>query len=697
MTSLSLGIDVGGTFTDLVLHDPAGRRTGNLKLLTTHGDPVRGILEGTRRLLGEVGVEPSEISRTVHATTLFTNALIERKGALTALITTQGFRDILKIGRERRYELFDLSLRPTAPLMPDHLRLEVPERVKADGTVLIPLDLAAVDAAADAAVAAGAEAVAILFLHSDLHPRHEAEAAARISARHPGLSVTASHSIVREVREYERGSTASANAYVAPMAQRYLARLGAELAALGIVSPFLLMLSNGGLTHLAEASRAPVQLLESGPAAGALAAAHLAGPGEPRILAFDMGGTTAKLSVVEQGEPQIVFGFEAARQARFIEGSGLPIRISAVDLMEIGAGGGSIARKDAIGLLKVGPDSSGSEPGPASYGRGGRDPTVTDANLLLGYLDPSRFAGGRLPLNREAAREAMTRLASSLGISMDAAAWGIHDVVTEAMASAARMHLAERGRDASGFTLVCTGGGGPVHGFHLARKLGIKRLVVPPEAGVASALGLLTAPPRVDRVATLGRRLLQWSAGELEAAFAELEADAQAVLARGAIAHQPGADAAPQPERMVDARCVGQGAHMPVTLPPQPWPSEDAASHAMVTEAFNAAYLLRFRRPPPQVAIELVHARVVLRGVHEPLGLPQARSSWAGPAFAHQREVLSHGTSALADIYQRGHLLPGFSACGPALVEEGGSTLVIGAGGRFRVLETGNILVEIEA
>lgn len=692
---ISLGIDIGGTFTDLVLHAPASDRSGSLKVLTTHHDPVLGILEGIRRLLAEVSVEAADITRVVHATTLFTNALIERKGALTALITTQGFRDVLKIGRERRYELFDLLLRPPAPLMPDDLRLEVPERVKADGTVLVPLDLAAVDAAADQAVAAGVEAIAILFLHSDLHPEHELAAAQRIAARHPGLSVTASHAIVREVREYERGCTASANAYVAPMASRYLARLGSELAALGLTAPLLLMLSNGGLTHLEEAGRAPVQLLESGPAAGALAAAHLAGGEEPRILAFDMGGTTAKLSVIEHGEPEIVFGFEAARQARFIEGSGLPIRISAVDLMEIGAGGGSIARRDAIGLLKVGPDSAGSEPGPASYGRGGLDATVTDANLLLGYLDPDRFAGGRLPLDRAAAQAAMDRLAQSLAITPEATAWGIHDVVTEAMASAARTHLAERGRDASGFTLVCTGGGGPVHGFHLARKLGMKRIIVPPDAGVASALGMLTAPPRVDRVATLGRRLLACTGPELEAAFAALEADARAVLARGGDAAS--ADGAPPPERVMDARCVGQGAHMPVILPPTPWPQDDAALHAMIAEAFTAAYLERFRRPPPAVAIDLVHARVILRGVSPALTMLGAKHVWEGPALAHQRQILTASGSVMADIYSRSGLRPGFQAFGPALVEEGGSTLVIGEGGRFSVLENGNILVELFA
>ena len=286
----------------------------------------------------------------------------------------------------------------------------------------------------------------------------------------------------------------------------------------------------------------------------------------------------------------------------------------------------------------------------------------------------------------------MVRRADSLGTTPEAAAWGSHDVVTEAMASAARTHLAERGRDASGFTLVCTGGGGPVHGYHLARKLGIRRIIVPPEAGVASALGLLTAPPRVDRVATLGRRLLAWKAAELEAAFAELETDARAVLARGGWA-----DDAPAPERVVDARCVGQGAHMPVTLPPTPWPQDDAALHAMITEAFTAAYLERFRRPPPAVAIDLVHARVVLRGVSQPLTLAGAKRAWEGPALAHQRQILDGGQASMADIYSRGGLLPGFSACGPALVEEPGSTPVIGAGARFKVLENGDILVELRA
>lgn len=688
--TLSLGIDIGGTFTDLVLLDADGAPRGTLKVLTTHADPVRGILDGTARLLEQAGIAAGTVTRVVHATTLFTNALIERKGARTALITSAGFRDLLGIGRERRYDLYDLCLVPPAPLVPRELCFEVPERMRVDGSVATPLDMAAVDRAADAALAAGATSIAILFLHSDLHPAHEGAAAAHLAARLPGVSVTASSSIVREVREYERGSTATANAFVAPLADRYLARLGEELARLGLGAPLSLMLSSGGLTHLAEARRAPVQLLESGPAAGALAAAFLAGPEEQRVLAFDMGGTTAKLCVVEAGEPQVVFGFEAARQARFIEGSGLPIRISTVDLIEIGAGGGSIARQDAIGLLKVGPDSAGSEPGPACYGRGGTAPTVTDANLMLGYLDAARFAGGTLPLDMAAAQASVAGLASALGLAPEAAALGIHEIVTEAMASAARTHLAERGRDPAGFTLVCTGGGGPVHGYALARRLGLSRMIIPAEAGVASALGMLAAPPRVDRVATLGRRLDAAPAAWLEAQFAALESEAATVLQGGGWA-----GGATMAERMVDARCVGQGAHMPVPLPAAPWPKDEAAVHALITAAFRTAYAQRYERPPPAVPIELVHARVVLRGAHNAASAAAPATASAAPAAPrHRRAVFPEGALE-ALVLDRASLAPGFTAQGPALLEEAGSTLVIGPRGRLSVLPSGNILVEI--
>jgi N-methylhydantoinase A len=686
---LSLGIDIGGTFTDLVLRDADGKGSGDLKILTTHSDPVKGICDGVRQLLDETGLLAGNITRVVHATTLFTNALIERKGAKIALITTEGFRDVLHIGRERRYDLYDLRLTPPAPLVSQELRLEVPERVKADGTVLRELDIEALEARVTEARAQGIEALAILFLHSDLYPAHEVQAVQHIASRFPDLLVSASHAIVREVREYDRGSTATANAYVAPLAEHYLARLGSELQNLGITSPLLLMLSSGGLTHLNEARRAPVQLLESGPAAGALAAGFLAGPDEPHVLAFDLGGTTAKLCVVEHGEPAVVFGFEAARQSRFIEGSGLPIRISTVDLMEIGAGGGSIARRDMIGLLKVGPDSAGSEPGAACYGLGGTQPTVTDANLLLGYLDPERFADGRIRLDRDAALKAIGGLAEALGISTHETAWGIHDIATEAMAGAARTHLAERGCDASEFTLVCTGGGGPVHGYHLAQKLGVQKLVVPLQAGVASALGLLTAPPRVDRVATLGRPLHSWKAVELEAAFAALEADARAVLIAGGWT-----DYELIAERLVDARCVGQGSYMAVHLPAGPWSADDESLRSIFGEAFQRTYAERFRRPPPRVPVDLVHARITLRGKKR-LARSSATQTAKGEVPQRRREVRFGSKAVTATVYSRADLPWGFEHKGPALVEEAGSTLVVGPGGSFRVVEAGNIVVEV--
>ncbi|MGE0719185.1 MAG: hydantoinase/oxoprolinase family protein [Alphaproteobacteria bacterium] len=688
--TVSLGIDIGGTFTDLVLRGAGAN--ASLKVLTTHQDPLQGILAGSARLLGEHGVAPASVTRVVHATTLFANALIERKGAVTALITTRGFRDLIGTARERRYDLYDLGLVMPAPLVAPALRFEVDERVKANGEVLRPLNLEAVRARVEEAVALGATAVAILFLHADLHSEHEEQAAAHIAKHFPHISVTTSHGIVREVREYERGSTAVANAFIAPLAQSYLARFGAAMASLGIgaETPLLMMLSNGGLTHIGEARRAPVQLLESGPAAGALAAATLSGDEEARLLAFDMGGTTAKLCAVENGEPEVVFGFEAARQSRFIEGSGLPIRISTVDLIEIGAGGGSIARRDSIGLLKVGPDSVGSDPGPACYARGGTAPTVTDANLLLGYYDPERFAGGDVPLSRPAAEAAVGRLGETIGLDADATAWGIHEVVTESMAGAARTHLAERGRDARSFTLVCTGGGGPVHGYSLARKLGVRRMIVPADAGVASAIGMLSAPPRVDRVITLGRRLDGMTSADLEAVFAGLEMQSRQLLRDG------GWDTGTVViDRMVDARCVGQGSFMPVPLARAPWPADDAAVKAMVTEAFVAAYRTRYKRTPPSVPIDLVHARTVVRG-ERPASTQDVQHEATRAVETRQRVARFGNAPIPTTVYERSTLPAGFHAAGPALVEEAGSTLVVGPDGRFSVLPSGNVLVEID-
>src|SRR5438477_5132783 len=403
---LSLGIDIGGTFTDLVIHDPRDGRAIIWKESTTPDDPARGAIEGTRKVLAKAGVKPAEVGRVVHATTLFTNALIERKGARTGLLTTAGVGDVLEIGRERKYELYDLFIEMPKPLVARPWRREAMERLAPDGLVEIALDVDAALAEVAALVKDGVESLAICFLHAYANAAHERAIGAAVAERFQNLSISLSSDVAPEIREYLRASTTVANAYIRPLAEIYLERLEQALRAEGIPGGLFLMLSNGGLTHVSEAKRAPVQLLESGPAAGALAGAWFGrNAGLDRVLAFDMGGTTAKLALVDDGEPLVAYGFEAARQKRFIEGSGLPIRLSTIELIEIGAGGGSIARRDEIGLLKVGPDSAGSEPGPACYGRGGTAPTVTDANLLLGYLNPDFFAGGTLRIDAGAAAD----------------------------------------------------------------------------------------------------------------------------------------------------------------------------------------------------------------------------------------------------------------------------------------------------
>jgi N-methylhydantoinase A len=689
MSDYSLGIDIGGTFTDLVIHDHRDGRRWGRKVLTTHADPQHGVVAGIRAILDEAAIDPRDIGRVVHATTLFTNALIERKGAPTGLIVTAGFRDMLEIGRERKYDLYDIDIENPPPLVPRNWRREADERMRADGSVMRKLDVPALLREADALRADGVNSIALVFLHAYANPAHEAAAAAAIAAHAPGLFVTPSHQVVPEIREYERASTTVASAYIKPIAAGYLAALAEELAGLGIAAPLLLMLSSGGLADAAEVNRNPVQMLESGPAAGALAAAFFgARDGVADLLAFDMGGTTAKLSLVDNGEPLVAYGFEAARQKRFIEGSGLPIRLSTVELIEIGAGGGSIARRDEIGLLKVGPDSAGSEPGPACYGRGGTAPTVTDANMLLGYLNPDFFAGGSIAIDLAAAERAVARLAGELGIAPEAAAAGIHEIVNESMAGAARVHIAERGRDPRRYALVCTGGGGPVHGYGVARKLGIGRLICPPSPGVASAWGLLVAPARVDRVATVGFRLDSGDLTEFERAFQALEDEARQVVAATGLPV-----AAARSERLGDGRCVGQGFDLVVSLPPGPY-DDPAALEA----AFAQGYREKFGRAPPEVPLEFINARVAIR-IPVPGGAVAELTPGSGVANAvkgHRRAWFAEaGGFAETTVYDRDRLRAGAVFSGPALVEDAGSTLVIGPGGRAEVMRSGSIAVEL--
>jgi N-methylhydantoinase A len=687
----SLGIDIGGTFTDLVLHETATGASAALKVLTTHGDPAQAVLAAVRRMLDQAALPASCIGRVVHATTLFTNALIERRGACTGLITSEGFRDVLEIGRERKYDLYDIGIENPAPLVPRALRLEAAERIGPTGAVITPLDLGRLRITLEALLGQGVASLAIMFLHAYADPTHEQQAAQAIAGWAPGLHVTTSHQAAPEIREFDRVSTTVASAYIKPLAARYIQGLADGLAAEGIGAPLLLMLSNGGLTHTAEVIRNPVQMLESGPAAGALAAAFFGGrDGAANLLGFDMGGTTAKLSLIENGEPLIAYSFEAGRQKRFMEGSGLPIRISTVELIEIGAGGGSIARADALGLLKVGPDSAGSEPGPACYGQGGAAPTVTDANLLLGYLNPDYFADGAIQIDLAAASTAVGALGDRLDLTRDQAAAGIHTLVNETMAGAARVHIAEHGRDPRGYALLVTGGGGPVHGHGVARRLGITRLICPPSPGVASAWGLLVAPARVDRVHAIDFLVETGDLDRLEAAFTVLEQDATQVVT------EAGAGGAPQVQRLADGRYVGQGFALVAPLPPGPYDTD--AARAALTAAFEAEYRRRFARSPPDVALEFVAARVSVRTPAHDSGLVAPRSL-GGPAAAlkgHRPAWFAEAKGFVdTPVYDRARLGAGDRFTGPALVEDPGSTLVVGPGARCVVEASGSIIVDL--
>jgi N-methylhydantoinase A len=688
---LSLGIDIGGTFTDLVIHDPRDGRAVIWKESTTPDDPARGTIEGTRRVLEKAGARPDQIGRVVHATTLFTNALIERKGARTGLLTTAGFRDVLEIGRERKYELYDLFIEMPKPLVPRPWRREVIERLAPDGSVEKKLDIDAALAEVAALVKEGVESLAICFLHAYANPAHERAVGAAVAERFQNLSISLSSDVAPEIREYLRASTTAANAYIRPLAELYLERLEQALRAEGIPGGLFLMLSNGGLTHVSEAKRAPVQLLESGPAAGALAGAwfgrnaHL-----DRVLAFDMGGTTAKLALVDDGEPLVAYGFEAAREKRFMRGSGLPIQIATVELIEIGAGGGSIARKSDLGTLNVGPESSGAQPGPACYGRGGRDATVTDADLTLGYLNAEFFLGGAMKIDRQATDKAFAALASSLEVQPDRAAFGVHDVVNENMAGAARVAIAERGRIPSEYALLATGGAGPVHAWHVARKLGVKRVVCPPGAGAGSTIGMLMAPARVDRVASFSQPLGGADFTVAARIFRELEKEALEVL------RLTGADiAARSAGRLADMRYIGQGSEITVVLPNA---LTGPLTEAAVRAEFEKAYKALFARTPPGAAIQFVALRISVTapmpGTGGKLELPHHASSAAEkgtrPVFFPDA-----GKTVQTRVYDRYALANGISIEGPAVFEENESTFIVGPGAKARLLPDGSILAEM--
>jgi len=497
-----IGIDIGGTFTDFVLVDEQERRIYLGKRLTTHADYLEAILHGLDRLLADAGIAAGDVSDVVHGTTLVANTVIERKGAKTALITTEGARDVVEIGSELRYDVYDLSIQRPQPLVPRHLRYAIRERMMANGEPLVALDLSQLPEIVAGLREADIASVAISLLHSYANPSHERALGEALARLMPGLEITLSSVLVPEIREYERTSTTIVNAYVQPLVARYLRNMEGQLKERGIKRPPYLMLSGGGLASIADSVEAPVNLIESGPAGGAIAACFFGrAANAPDLISFDMGGTTAKMCLINGGSPSRSHEFEVARINRFARGSGLPLRVSVIDMIEIGAGGGSIARIDNMGLLKVGPASAGSDPGPACYGLGGERPTVTDADVVLGYLDPGFFLGGTMRLDRAAAERAIERhIGQPLGLDVVAAAAGIQEVVNESMATATRLHVSERGRDLRRYALLAFGGAGPVHAYRLAEILGIKRLICPYAAGTASALGFLVAPLTFESV-----------------------------------------------------------------------------------------------------------------------------------------------------------------------------------------------------
>ena len=689
---IRVGIDVGGTFTDFVLVDDARALIFTGKRLTTPDDPSRAIIEGLERLLGESETTFATLASLIHGTTLVANTLIERSGAKVGLLTTAGFRDSLEMGREIRYDLYDLFLEKPEPLVPRDLRLEIDERVDATGAVLRPFDADGCRAAAASLVDAGVEAIAVCFMHAYANPAHEQQAKAILQETYPDLPVSISSEVAPEIREYERANTAAANAYVQPLMQHYLATLQAQLGERGLRGPLYIMLSGGGITTVRAASERPIQLIESGPAAGALAAAFYGRrAGVDHLIAFDMGGTTAKMCLIENGEPSHANEFEAGRVRRFRKGSGLPLKVPVIDLIEIGAGGGSLARVDDMGLLKVGPESAGAEPGPVCYGRGGTQPAVTDADLMLGYLSPGFFLGGEMALNVAGAERAIeARLCPETGLGANAVAAGIHSIVNENMATATRMYIAEKGKDPRRYTLVATGGAGPVHAYGLAKLLKIRRIICPLGAGVTSALGLLAAAPAIAQVRSYVSRLESIDWERINALFEEMEREARAQLME---AGTPADEISLQ--RRADMRYTGQGFEIDAAVPDGRLGPDSVEE---LRALFTARYRELFDRQITGVAIEALNWRLQASAPAPDIALNFAgRTESGGSAEKGTRRVYFPETGYRdCTVYDRYALAPGLRFRGPAVIEEAESTAIAGPDTTISIHQDRNLVIEID-
>jgi len=670
-----LGCDIGGTFTDFVLINDETGAIGVHKCLTTPKDPSDAVETGIRALLNDTPDFVGQLDEVIHGTTLVINAIIERKGAKTGLITTKGFRDVLELGRELRYDSYDIFAEYPEILVPRPLRLEVDERIASDGRILRPLEPEAAKKTLRQLLALGIESFAVCLINSFENPVHELMIKDIALKEAPHLSASISYEVLPQIREYERTSTTVTNAYVKPLTGDYLARLSGRLDSLGSTGKLFIMLSSGGITSAETAAEFPVRVIESGPTAAVISAVHFGTMfGIKDIFCFDMGGTTAKSCLIQKGEPGVVSAFEVGRVHRFKKGSGLCIQVPVVDLMEIGAGGGSIAKISKMGLLQVGPESAGAEPGPVCYGLGGEAPTVTDADLALGYLDENYFLGGTMKLNKETAKRAIEeKIAKPLGVTPIEATWGIHELINETMAGAAKTHIAEKGGNPKIVTICAFGGAGPVHAYGLSKKMGASNVLIPPIAGVGSALGFFTAPRAFDLVRSHKVNLKEADFAAVEKLFREMEKEGASVL------HKAGETEDITYERSIDMRFVGQGAETNVSVP-----DGDFAEIAKdtVRTLFDQRYEALYGRTYPESPAEFVSFKVRARLPQRSLRLPKIEKKVSSLEDALKGERLAYSARAGGfipfKVYDRYMLFPDATFGGPAIIEEKESTAVVG-------------------
>ncbi len=672
MNDCRLAVDIGGTFTDVVLETPKGFFSG--KVLTTSEAPEEGVIRGITLVLGNAGVAPERVSLTIHGTTLGTNAIIERRGARTALITTQGFRDTIEFAFGHRFDQYDLEMVRPAPLVARPLRLEVPERLASDGSVLLPLDEGAVRTLARTLREQAVQSVAVSLIHAYREPKHELRIGAILHEECPDLYVSLSHQVCPEIREYERTSTTLANAYIQPLMAGYLSNLGTRLKDMGLSGPLLMIMSSGSLTAVETAIRFPIRLVESGPAGGAILGQHLAKELDaPQAIALDMGGTTAKIILLNDYEPRHSRSMEVARVCRFLPGSGLPLRVPVIDMIEIGAGGGSIAELDVLRRIKVGPESAGANPGPACYGLGGRRPTVTDADLVLAKLDASSFAGGTMTLDEAGARDAIAReVATPLATDVATAAAGMIEIVDENMANATRVHAADNGDDVESRVLIATGGAAPLHAARIAQKLRIDTVVVPTGAGVGSAYGFLKAPIAYEAVNSHLVSLSRFDAKLVNAIFAELRREAETII------HLAGHRDDLAERRFADMRYRGQGHELNVELPARDYADSDAAT---LQELFDQQYRKTYSRTIPNLGVEALTWMLVLVGKRkDATAEAKPASGPAGPAAIERTKPVFDGEIGqfvTASVIRRDAMRPGDTFGGPAVIIEDQTTTYV--------------------